>query len=304
LVLRARTFHRCNFCVPVRRELLAAASLKSVLGPSDCHLEYVRVPRFIRDDYPLGEAMRRAKAKQERTEEACARAKPVAPCPPGPHARGGTEIGTDCGAGPADRSGQRRIFVRTPDEKISYWNKAPKGSTVGPPPKPSVGHRMSCCIRYFPFRFPRLSKRTLGRRDLHTSGRHANHACQPLDTLRNNQGELTVGRNQYRHLGTQASEDAPQAQRPHSQLAGRKRAGLHGNCTTVSVNTHIAKINLDLLASGVRQAEAKLVWMRRNVSQCLTETRTLDALPTRPLRYQHAPARILPHRARLMAIRR
>src|SRR5882762_7962844 len=112
LVLRARTFHRCNFCVPVRRELLAAAFVEVwCLGPSDCHLEYVRVPRFIRDDYRSGRGYAACQGEAGAHRRGPARERsPVAPCPPGPHARGGTEIGTDCGAGPADRSGQRRHF--------------------------------------------------------------------------------------------------------------------------------------------------------------------------------------------------
>jgi len=79
---------------------------------------------------------------RERTEEGPGGAErsPVAPCPPGPHARGGNRNRHRFAeqARLIDLAKRRHFCCELRTRRSRIGTKAPKGSTVGPPPKPSV----------------------------------------------------------------------------------------------------------------------------------------------------------------------
>src|SRR5882762_4679490 len=239
----------------------------------------------------LGEAMRRAKAKQERTEEALRASEAQLHLA----LQDRTLEVEQKSAQIAEQArlidlANDAIFVRTPDEKISYWNKSAErlygwtsAEAVGRPP-----HELLHTV--FPVPFSEIIKNELWEGEiLHTKrdGTQITLASR-WTTLRNNQGELTG----WLEINTDISA-RKQAEDAARRLSGRILNLQDEERRRIARELHdslgqyltIAKINLDLLASGVAgKPEAKLVSeCVETVSQCLTETRTLSHLLHPPL---------------------
>jgi len=182
------------------------------------------------------------------------------------------------------------IFVRTPDEKISYWNKSAE-RLYGWPSAEAVGRSPQDLFRtVFPIPFSEIIKSELWEGELLQTKRDGTQitVASRWTTLRNNHGELTG----WLEINTDISA-RKQAEDAARRLSGRILNLQDEERRRIARELHdslgqyltVAKINLDLLAAAVAsKPEANLVSeCVETISRCLAETRTLSHLLHPPL---------------------
>jgi PAS domain S-box-containing protein len=239
----------------------------------------------------LGEATRRAKAKQQRTEDAL------------------RESETRLHLALEDRTleveqkseqiaEQARwmnlvndaIFVRTPEDKISYWNQGAE-RLYGWTSAEVIGHAPQEVIRtVFPIPFSEISRNELWEGELLQTKRDGSRitVASRWTTLRNQQGQLAgwleintdiTARKQAEDAARRLSGRILNLQDEERRRIARELHDSLGQYLTA------AKINLDLLSArinGKREREL-LSECAETISRCLTETRTLSHLLHPPL---------------------
>ena len=239
----------------------------------------------------LGEAIRRAKARQQNTEEALRKSEAQL------HAALQDRL-LEVEQKSAQITEQARlidlandaIFVRTIDNKISYWNQGAE-RLYGWTSAETVGHSPQELLNtVFPVPLSEITDSELWEGELHQNKRDGSKitVASRWTTLRNNQGELSG----WLEINTDITA-RKQAENAARRLSGRILTLQDEERRRIARELHdslgqyltAAKINLDLLAAGVAgKPEAQLVSeCAETITQCLGETRTLSHLLHPPL---------------------
>jgi PAS domain S-box-containing protein len=239
----------------------------------------------------LGEAARRARAKQERTQEALLESEAQLHLA----LQDRTLEVEQKSAQIAEQArlidlANDAIFVRTPDDKISYWNHGAErlygwtsAEAVGRSPHELFG-------TVFPVPFSEIIQNELWEGELLQNKRDGSQitVASRWTTLRNQQGELAgwleintdiSARKQAEHAARRLSGRILNLQDEERRRIARELHDSLGQYLTA------AKINLDLLSAGVAgKPEAELVSeCTETITRCLAETRTLSHLLHPPL---------------------
>lgn len=239
----------------------------------------------------LGEAARRAKAKQGQTEEALRESEAQLHLA----LQDRTLEVEQKSAQIAEQArlidlANDAIFVRTRDDKISYWNQG-AARLYGWTSAEALGRSTHELLHtVFPVPFAEITQNELWEGELLQSKRDGSRitVASRWTTLRNHQGEIAG----WLEINTDISA-RKQAEDAARRLSGRILTLQDEERRRIARELHdslgqyltAAKINLDLLAVGLAaRPEAELVSeCTETITRCLAETRTLSHLLHPPL---------------------